>query len=241
MEAKLQSLKVPELKDLLTKASLPVTGNKPDLIKRLLENPSATSSLGDAEAPAPETEAAPSAPEEPAAPAAETPTPAATTEAAEAPVPQALAAAESPDQEARKRMHLAELEKRKARAIRFGQSTEELEKEIARVTKFGLPEGEADATQKIDHGLRTGKRAQPAAQAGPTKQAKTEAKAPAAPAVSVGDVANVQEEELERRKRRAERFGLVDPAEEEKKRQRAERFNVRSRESDAGAQGGVST
>lgn len=46
MEAQLQSLKVPELKDLLQKASLPITGNKPDLIKRLLENPAATASLG---------------------------------------------------------------------------------------------------------------------------------------------------------------------------------------------------
>jgi len=39
MEAKLQSLKVPELKELLHGAGLAVTGNKPDLIKRALENP----------------------------------------------------------------------------------------------------------------------------------------------------------------------------------------------------------
>lgn len=45
MEAKLQSLKVAELKDLLQSASLPVTGNKPDLIKRLLENPEAAKSV----------------------------------------------------------------------------------------------------------------------------------------------------------------------------------------------------
>lgn len=45
MEAKLQSLKVPELKELLQKAHLSAAGNKPDLIKRLLENPQATESL----------------------------------------------------------------------------------------------------------------------------------------------------------------------------------------------------
>lgn len=45
MEAKLQSLKVPELKELLQAAELPVSGNKADLIKRLLENPQATASL----------------------------------------------------------------------------------------------------------------------------------------------------------------------------------------------------
>jgi len=45
MEAKLQSLKVPELKELLQTADLPVSGNKADLIKRLLENPKATASL----------------------------------------------------------------------------------------------------------------------------------------------------------------------------------------------------
>ena len=45
MEAKLQSLKVPELKELLQAADLPVSGNKAELIKRLLENPKSTASL----------------------------------------------------------------------------------------------------------------------------------------------------------------------------------------------------
>lgn len=45
MEAKLQLLKVTELKELLQAAELPVSGNKADLIKRLLENPEATKSL----------------------------------------------------------------------------------------------------------------------------------------------------------------------------------------------------
>lgn len=49
MEAKLQALKVPELKKLLQDANLPVSGAKAELIKRLLEAPEATSSLGLAE------------------------------------------------------------------------------------------------------------------------------------------------------------------------------------------------
>lgn len=45
MEAKLQALKVPELKKLLQDANLPVSGTKAELIKRLLESPDATSGL----------------------------------------------------------------------------------------------------------------------------------------------------------------------------------------------------
>ena len=48
MEAKLQALKVAELKELLHSAQLPTSGNKPDLVKRLLENPDATQTLQDA-------------------------------------------------------------------------------------------------------------------------------------------------------------------------------------------------
>lgn len=46
MESKLQALKVPDLKKLLQDANLPVSGTKAELIKRLLEHPTATSSLG---------------------------------------------------------------------------------------------------------------------------------------------------------------------------------------------------
>lgn len=45
MEAKLQALKVPELKALLQKASLPTSGNKADLVQRLVENPAAAASV----------------------------------------------------------------------------------------------------------------------------------------------------------------------------------------------------
>lgn len=45
MEAQLQALKVVDLKKLLGDAALPQSGTKAELIKRLLENPSAISSL----------------------------------------------------------------------------------------------------------------------------------------------------------------------------------------------------
>ncbi|WFD39419.1 uncharacterized protein MJAP1_002396 [Malassezia japonica] len=240
MEAQLQSLKVPELKDLLQKASLPITGNKPDLIKRLLENPAATASLGgeSTDAPSTESEAAPAA--APVAPAAEAAAPAAAPAAAApaaADAPKADAPADAPadetadapaaepaqpSQEERTQAHLAELEKRKARALRFGQPTEELEKEIERVAKFGLPTTEGAASERVDGGLK--KRAPPAQDKKAPKAAKTEAKKPAEPAAPAAPA--VSEEELARRQRRAERFGLVNPAEEDKKRSRAERFGA---------------
>lgn len=49
MEAKLQALKVPELKKLLQDANLTISGTKAELIKRLLESPDATASLGGGE------------------------------------------------------------------------------------------------------------------------------------------------------------------------------------------------
>lgn len=50
MEAQLQALKVVDLKKLLGDASLPQSGTKAELIKRLLENPTAIASLGEATA-----------------------------------------------------------------------------------------------------------------------------------------------------------------------------------------------
>jgi SAP domain-containing ribonucleoprotein len=49
METKLQALKVTDLKKLLQDANLPVSGAKAELVKRLLENPTATTSLGGGE------------------------------------------------------------------------------------------------------------------------------------------------------------------------------------------------
>ena len=150
MEAKLQTYKVAELKELLSRADLSTSGNKPDLIKRLLENPEATksleSSVGDA-APQPAESAQQDAP----APAAE-PTPGPAPPKAE-PVPSA-----KPSETERKNALLAELEKRKARAIRFGQPYDDVEKQISRIQKFGLQEdahaNRLDTELKKDNGKR---------------------------------------------------------------------------------------
>ena len=48
MESKLQALKVTDLKKLLQDANLPVSGTKAELIKRLIENPSAAASVAGA-------------------------------------------------------------------------------------------------------------------------------------------------------------------------------------------------
>lgn len=45
MEAKLQTLKVADLKKLLQDAKLPVSGAKAELVKRLMENPEAAASV----------------------------------------------------------------------------------------------------------------------------------------------------------------------------------------------------
>lgn len=185
MEAHLQSLKVPELKALLQGASLPVSGNKADLIKRLLENPEVTASVAGTEeqqqpaaavsdaadgeliqADAAPASAAPAATSngKPAASSATTTAPPTSTDAASA-LPAAAAAtttsvttgteateaaaAPSPDQpsveETRKQL-IAELEKRKARAARFGQELGEAERKLERAIKFG-----ADGSGSMDH------------------------------------------------------------------------------------------
>ncbi len=164
MDAKLQALKVPELKALLQAASLPVSGNKADLIARLLENPSATASLSEGEAAAPQEEAPAAAPA-PAteAPAAADASAAAPTDAAtngSAPVteaapttsaPPASTEAQAPQQSAeeakekQKASILEELQKRLRRLQKFStggenEQIEALEKQIARIERFGLSE-----------------------------------------------------------------------------------------------------
>jgi len=143
MEAKLQTYKVAELKDLLLRANLSTSGNKPDLIKRLLENPEATKSL--------EASVGEAAPQPAEPPKQDTPAPAA--EPTHDPVPQNAepVASGKPSETERKNALLAELEKRKARAIRFGQPYEDVE-------KFGIEEdahtNRLDTELKKDHGKR---------------------------------------------------------------------------------------
>lgn len=102
---------------------------------------------------------------------------------------------------------LAELKKRKARAIRFGQPYEDLEKKIARIRKFGMEAQDSEDTGRLDSELKKGK---PKAA---TSQATSKAPAPTPAQIEPA----VDPEEQERRKRRAERFGLVPADNSEKK------------------------
>lgn len=157
MESKLQSLKVPELKAVLTKASLPATGVKADLIKRLLENPTATAHLNDNQqtetAPATDTTTSTSKPAEPTTSTTEpqasasAPTPAASTSIADV--------KPEPTAEEKHQLLIQELEKRKARAARFGTTDAEAEAKLERALKFGVTgDVGADTTLKVlDGGL----------------------------------------------------------------------------------------
>lgn len=72
--------------------------------------------------------------------------------------------------EDRKRDLLAELEKRKARAQRFGEPTEEIERKIQRIQRFGLEAADAAGVSKIGSELRGSKRGRTTAEEPPTKQ-----------------------------------------------------------------------
>ncbi|CAO1620568.1 unnamed protein product [Jaminaea pallidilutea] len=279
MESHLQSLKVPELKQLLTAHSLPLSGNKPDLIQRLLENPEATSGIqlpGNGDASSKPTDAPPAADssktqiaspptaaqgngvkKSPAPPAA---APATSTAIATAPAkalsPQppakgaspladagATAAAAGPTVEERKKALVSELEKRKARAARFGQELGETDKKLERALKFGA-DGQESSTEDMDRleselGFRktaaggAGKKEKPS-KGSERKQEQASAKGKEAK-VAPEPVKELTEEEKaakakadaeleEAKRRRAERFGLVNKEDEEKKRKRAEKF-----------------
>ena len=72
--------------------------------------------------------------------------------------------------EDRKRELLAELEKRKVRAQRFGEPTEEIERKIQRIERFGLDAADAAGVSKIGSELRGSKRGRTTAEEPPTKQ-----------------------------------------------------------------------
>lgn len=217
MESKLQSLKVAELKQLLTAAGLAVSGNKPDLIQRLLENPQATASLGGQEAaPALASTATPATP----VPAAATPTPAPAPAPAPATAPPTSdhdtsstpAPAADPSEEDRRQALIAELEKRKARAAKFGQPLGEAERKLERAIKFGLDPKEEAAVSKLTKPLSTpADRRKEKKESGAKKEGNKEGNKEAVKEETEEEKEKrlkAVEEEKEKARRRAERFGL---------------------------------
>ncbi|PWN34190.1 uncharacterized protein FA14DRAFT_191266 [Meira miltonrushii] len=219
MEAQLQALKVVDLKKLLGDAALPQSGTKAELIKRLLENPSATASLNGGGAGAADEEdllgetaeapqslstapaaTVPSAKPTPAA----APAPTTTTESAPAPVPEK-------DAETQKAEVIAELEKRKARAIKFGMPTDEVDAKIQRIQKFGLQEESVVSIDALDGELKGGKKNR--------KEAKAEKN-------GNGQASGKPAKNAEKKSVAAPPVVALDPVEEEKKRKRAERFGA---------------
>ncbi|GAC71353.1 hypothetical protein PANT_2d00068 [Moesziomyces antarcticus T-34] len=231
MEAKLQSLKVAELKALLTSAGLAVSGNKPDLIQRLLENPAATASLG-GEAQETAAAAEPAAAPEAAVEAASEPSPAppaaapAAVPEAKAASPAASAAAVQASESEQRDALIRELEKRKARAAKFGQPLGEAERKLERAIKFGLAASDEADVAKLSQPLGAG--------APTTKREGNKQNKAAQPAQRVESEEDKQqrlaalEAEKEKARKRAERFGLVPKESGEdadKKRKRDARFN----------------
>jgi SAP domain-containing ribonucleoprotein len=231
MEAKLQSLKVAELKALLTSAGLAVSGNKPDLIQRLLENPAATASLG-GEAQEAAAAAEPAAAPEAVVEAASEPSPAppaaapASVSEAKAASPAASAAAVQASESEQRDALIRELEKRKARAAKFGQPLGEAERKLERAIKFGLAASDEADVAKLSQPLGAGAPT-------PKREGNKQNKA-AQPAQRVESEEDKQqrlaalEAEKEKARKRAERFGLVPKESGEdadKKRKRDARFN----------------
>ncbi|KAH9855216.1 hypothetical protein C2E23DRAFT_724870 [Lenzites betulinus] len=233
-----KALKVVDLKDILTKASvaIPSKANKPDLIAKILASPAAvdvynqqhgTSSGAAKPAPkaqekppavlSPHSAPAPPSPAKAANPAATAPPAAAKPVSQAAPKQAALESSNDSapsstldsDGEATKAPEDEEAERRKARAARFGipvveptkpkekrskpvangkaakgaaPSSEDAEKLAARRARFGIKDPIPDAAKST--GTSNGR------------------KRPAPPSEPV------DEEELARRKRRAERFGI---------------------------------
>ncbi|CCF49688.1 hypothetical protein NDA11_001483 [Ustilago hordei] len=226
MESKLQSLKVTELKQLLTAAGLAVSGNKPDLIQRLLENPQATASLGGGEG------AASSPAQPPAAPAPvsadPTPTPAlalaasepalSTTTTTQNGAVQTFTTSTSPaepsEEEGRQAL-IVELEKRKARAAKFGQPLGEAERKLERAIKFGLDPTEEAAVSKLTKPLSNP--ADKRKEKKERREAVVVEKKPEETEDERKEREKREEEEKEKARRRAERFGLKTSGEGEKR------------------------
>ncbi|KAI1796447.1 hypothetical protein LXA43DRAFT_1079602, partial [Ganoderma leucocontextum] len=229
MEAKLKALKVVDLKDILAKANVTVTGkaNKQDLIAKILgapdavdvynkiyvpaptksaENAPAASSraLEKSEAPPPPKASAPASPPKPSKAAVPVFSKPASQAAPDAPDAPATTSATSTPATATATNADAEEEKRKARAARFGIAVVEPKSTNApkngKVATNGKAEkaGVNEDAEKL--AVRAARFGTQALSAEPEKSnGRKRAAPPSGP---------VDEEELSRRKKRAERFGI---------------------------------
>ncbi|KAJ3023119.1 hypothetical protein HKX48_004235 [Thoreauomyces humboldtii] len=211
----ISKLRVPELKEALTKAGLPVTGKKEDLVARLLDHRAKHPEPASATLPA-------TTPAVPPAVAVKEAASANSAVAASSPTKQQSPAIPAPTKPVT------------GKAAEAGLSEEERRK--ARAARFGIPFTAASTV--IDTSV-AGKKANGAKAAAPKSATPTgdkpaavakTASAAKAPAANVKLTVNIDAETL---KKRAERFGAVVPdiekiikrtEEEERKRKRAERF-----------------
>ncbi|KAG8961594.1 hypothetical protein FRC03_005188 [Tulasnella sp. 419] len=213
-EAKLQKLKVTDLKAILTKASLPVSGVKAELVSRILASPAAIKAAGleeestnapvnagkAADADMAEYDASPT-PDVPSQPAATTAPVSSPPKQSEAPTTSAEPAAASSTQTdtATSTPKISELKLENEATV-----DPELERKRARAARFGIPVVEAKKPPPPK-----AQKAAPPASKGSTS--KTSAAAPAAPSKSQGPA-----DDLEKMKTRAARFGIPLKAQESK-------------------------
>lgn len=174
----------------------------------------------------------------PAAKAAPAARPEATTPAASLASPDTTAPA-SKSEESRKADLIAELEKRKARAAKWGMPTGEAEAKLERAVKFGLDASKDNTLSALDGGLKGSNKREARAEA-KAANGEEKAQAPAKPVETEEEkAARIARQEADEaaKKRRAERFGTQstpaaapaptsDPAEEERKRKRMEKFGA---------------
>ncbi|PIL34200.1 hypothetical protein GSI_03911 [Ganoderma sinense ZZ0214-1] len=225
MEAKLKALKVVDLKDILAKANVTVTGkaNKQDLVAKILgapqaidvyhkihgsapanaaENASAASSSTAEKSEAPPKASAPASPSKTVAPVSSKPVSQAAPQAPAAPGPTSTTETSTT---ATVTKEDAEAERRKARAARFNVPL--VEPKAASAQKKN---GKAAANGKAEKGgvsedseKLAARAARFGTQAASVEPAKGNGRKRAAPPSEP-----VDDEELARRKKRAERFGI---------------------------------
>jgi SAP domain-containing ribonucleoprotein len=180
----------------------------------------------EAEAPAVEASKAESAAKAPSAVPAAAPATTTATKKEGSSTPAAAAAAPvEKSEEDQKAVLIAELEKRIARAKRYGLATEEAEKQLERAIKFGVESTQDKTLSALDGGLKGGKRREEKAEkkatpvAGPkevteTANKKGAEKTPVPAETEEEKAARIARQEADEaaKKRRAERFGLSAPS-----------------------------